>query len=144
VRLLLDTQVLVWAVGDNPRLPPAFREAIADPGNECWISVGAWWEIGIKSARGRLELKRPLPDYATEAVTDLALLELPVVRSHVVRAASLPLLHRDPFDRLFIGQAMEEGLVLATTDRQLLAYEGRFLSVTGEVLDQGTLPDRNA
>jgi PIN domain nuclease of toxin-antitoxin system len=130
VRLLLDTQILIWAVEDDRRLRPAFRDAIADPDNECWVSVAAWWEVGIKANSGRLDLMRPLPEYASEAVEALGLVELPVLRPHVIRATQLPLLHRDPFDRMLIGQALEEEMVLVTTDRQIRAYDCEFLNET--------------
>jgi PIN domain nuclease of toxin-antitoxin system len=121
VRLLPDTHVLIWVSGMPQRLPAAARELLEDPLNELVFSVASIWEMAIKAARGSL-------------VVDVAMLrrdliasghfELPVTGPHAIEAATLPTLHRDPFDRLLVAQARLEGLLLLTADRQVAAYPG--------------------
>jgi PIN domain nuclease of toxin-antitoxin system len=88
------------------------RSAIADGANDVFLSAASVWEAAIKVATGRLSTPTPLD----EAAEDAGLLELPVHWRHARGAAALPMLHRDPFDRMLVAQALDEGLVLLTRD----------------------------
>lgn len=117
MRLLLDTNVLIRWMTDGSIGPAAF-EAIDDPANEASISVIAPWEIATKQSVRKLGI--PVP---TEQVLDsLGFAVLGVELRHARRMATLPLHHRDPFDRMLVAQALEESLTLVTTDRQLARY----------------------
>ena len=114
-RLLLDTHALLWALTSPLRLNEHAREAIRDPANVVYVSG---WEIALKSNLGKLEAPDNLQAKALES--GFALLN--VTFSHGVQAGSLPLYHRDPFDRLLIAQAQTEGLLLVTRDARIRQY----------------------
>jgi PIN domain nuclease of toxin-antitoxin system len=94
------------------------RDAIADGANDVLLSAASVWEAGIKVAAGRLSIPSPVDEAASRA----GLLELPVHWRHARRAAVLPTLHRDPFDRMLVAQALEEHLVLVTRDPLVQQY----------------------
>lgn len=119
MRLLLDSHVIVWWSAYPSRLQAKTRDLITRPENEVFISAASTWELGLKMALGKLRLPA---DYTTQLLQQ-GLDELPVRVVHTVRAAQLPLLHNDPFDRLLIAQALVESLVLVTTDRQIVRYD---------------------
>ncbi len=117
--MLLDSHALLWWLADSPRLGPQAREAIAAPANEVLVSAASLWEIAIKRALGRIE---GIDDLAERLVAeDFA--ELPIRWSHAIRAGALPRLHDDPFDRVLIAQAHEEGLVLVSSDAAIARYD---------------------
>jgi PIN domain nuclease of toxin-antitoxin system len=122
MKLLLDTHLLVWAAADDPALSDEARAAIEDIENVLYFSVASLWEIVIKSALGRDDfqvdarvLRRNLLDAGYE--------ELSIEAQHAFEVAALPSLHKDPFDRLLVGQAMAEGIVLLTHDEQIRRYD---------------------
>lgn len=122
MRLLLDTQVLVWAVTDPERLPKAFAEAIASSDNAAFVSAASVWEIAIKRALGRLRF----PLERVDAILERARMDhLPVRAAHGVVAGALPRHHGDPFDRMLVAQAHVEDLVLVSTDAAMRAYDLR-------------------
>lgn len=122
MRLLLDTQALLWSAGAPERLSPRARRAIETGSNEVFVSAASVWEIAIKRQLGRLEFPRDIEDFLPERMAERSLLALPVLMPHVIQVASLPDVHRDPFDRLLIAQAIVEGLRLVTADRVLRKY----------------------
>jgi PIN domain nuclease of toxin-antitoxin system len=122
VKLLLDTHLLIWAAADDAALPNEARAAIEDTDNALYFSVASIWEIVIKSMLGRDDfrvdarvLRRNLLDAGYE--------ELSIEAQHAFEVAALPQLHKDPFDRLLVGQAMAEGIVLLTHDDQIKRYD---------------------
>lgn len=121
MHLLLDTHLVIWAVRAPERLGPTLRERLEDPSNTLLISTAVLWEIAIKHGRGR-------PDFVFDpVVVRLGLLakgwvELPITGTQVIRVASLPPIHRDPFDRLLVAQAQIEGVTLLTADATLARY----------------------
>jgi PIN domain nuclease of toxin-antitoxin system len=123
VKLLLDTHLLLWAAENSPRMPEAARELIVDPGNELYFSAASLWEIAIKQGLGR-------PDFEVDArvlrrgLIDNGYLELPILSEHAVAIEGLPAIHKDPFDRLLIVQAMVEGITLLTNDAVVARYPG--------------------
>ncbi|HKP19047.1 MAG TPA: type II toxin-antitoxin system VapC family toxin [Gaiellaceae bacterium] len=119
MRLLLDTQVMLWAVGDPGRIRPTTRATIDDPNNDVLVSSASVWESSIKIASGKLRLPMDLGD----AVDRSGFRALQITHNHAIAAGALPRHHRDPFDRMLVAQAQLEGLTLVTTDRQLAAYD---------------------
>jgi PIN domain nuclease of toxin-antitoxin system len=119
MRLLLDTHVVLWWDADDPRLSAVFRAAVAFPESEVFVSAASAWEIGIKRASGKLQIGASV----AHTILRHAFIALPVTVEHAEWAGSLPLLHRDPFDRLLVAQAQLEGLVLVTVDDQILRYQ---------------------
>ena len=118
MRLLLDTHVLLWIAAADPRVTH-LQERIVHPSNEVYVSAASYWEIAIKAGLGKLR-------------TDLAALrqtaaasgytELPVLGIHTEALALLPLIHKDPFDRLLVAQAMTEPMHFLTSDPVLAGY----------------------
>ena len=118
MRCLLDTQVMLWWLLDDPRLGAESRKLLAS--RPCVVSVASIWEVAIKHRIGKLEVS-PIVfrDQSIAAGADL----LPVQDSHVIETAQLPLLHQDPFDRLLIAQARVEGLMAVSSDRKWSGYD---------------------
>ena len=119
MRLLLDTNALIWALRNDPTLNSQAREAMHDPSNEVFVSVASAWEIAIKSSTGKLES----PDNLAEQIEGAGFIQLLITFEHAERAARLPLYHRDPFDRMLVAQAQIEDLILVTRDHDVLRYE---------------------
>lgn len=103
MRLLLDTHILLWALGEPGRLPKRTRTQLESPENDVLFSAASLWEVAIKVQTGRLTLTVPLEDLA-EAAESMGFVELPVRSAHAIAAARLPLHHRDPFDRVLIAR----------------------------------------
>jgi len=121
MRILLDTHILIWAITTPERLEPPARAAILDAENEILFSAASIWEIAIKAALRRADFVAR-PEIVTQEALDIGFVELPVRATTAARVADLPLLHRDPFDRLLIAQAIEEPAVLYTADDVLTGY----------------------
>jgi len=123
MKLLLDTHVLLWAAGDPDRLPAATRDLLDDSGNALFFSAASLWEIAIKSRLGRA-------DFSVDArllrrgLLDNGYNELPIGSGHAVEIDALPDIHKDPFDRILIAQAMVEGMLLLTADDVVAQYPG--------------------
>jgi PIN domain nuclease of toxin-antitoxin system len=105
---------------DDPRLGAVERHAIRDGANDVYLSAASVWEIAIKQALGRLRLPEP----ASAAAIRLGFQPLPIALEHAEATASLPPLHRDPFDRMLVAQARTEGLTLVTRDPLIRSYPG--------------------
>jgi PIN domain nuclease of toxin-antitoxin system len=119
VKLLLDTHVLLWALGRPQRIRAETRRRIEQPDRFVFVSVVSAWEIEIKRALGKLRAPLDL----TAQLTRLRFTELPVRLRHVDALRDLPPLHRDPFDRMLVAQAGADGLTLVTADDRLRAYD---------------------
>ena len=122
MRLLLDTHVLLWWHDQPARLTATASSAITDLGNDVFLSVVNGWEIQIKAQLGKLTLPKPLRVIFQEEQATNGFRLLPVTLEHVYALDSFPLHHLDPFDRLLIAQAHQEGLILVTHDPQFSAY----------------------
>ncbi len=119
---LLDTSTLLWALGSPERLPPRVRSLI--DGGENIVSVASYWEVVVNTQKGLLAIA----DVATcwQRATELmAAQPLPIRATHVTAVARLPMLHKDPFDRILIAQAIADGLVFVTNDEPIKAYPVR-------------------
>lgn len=123
MKLLLDTQLLLWAAGQPERLSARARKLLDDPRNDLLFSAASLWEIAIKSTLGREDFQVE-PRLLRRGLLDNGYVELPVTSEHAVGIDALPLHHKDPFDRLLLAQALVEGVVLLTADAQLARYGG--------------------
>jgi PIN domain nuclease of toxin-antitoxin system len=112
VRYLLDTHTLLWALDTPEELPETVRLIIENPSSSLLISIATPWELAIKTQSGKLDANDLLDRF--EQLAGYNLIETEV--SHVIRAGRLPLVHRDPFDRLMVAQAMLMGLTLLSCD----------------------------
>lgn len=121
-RILLDAHVWLWFNGEPERLNDEARRALVDPENDLVLSAASTWEIAIKHAAGRLELPAPPAQYIPARLAENNVRPLAIQQSHTLAAAALPLHHRDPFDRMLVAQARQEGLTLATADPRLRSY----------------------
>jgi PIN domain nuclease of toxin-antitoxin system len=123
MKLLLDTHLLLWAAFSPERLPAEARALIESPANELVFSAASLWEIAIKSGLGR-------DDFQVDArllrrgLLDNGYSELPIGSEHAVAVTGLTPIHKDPFDRLLVAQAMVEGITLLTADALVAAYPG--------------------
>jgi PIN domain nuclease of toxin-antitoxin system len=123
MKLLLDTHLLLWAAAEPERLPVSAAMLIEDEGNALVFSAASLWEVAIKASLGRA-------DFAIDAgvlrrgLVDNGYGELPVTAAHACAIAGLPPIHRDPFDRMLVAQALVEGIALVTADPALGGYPG--------------------
>lgn len=118
MQLLIDSHAFLWWSEASSSLGSAAGSAIADPANEALISIAALWELTIKASTGKLTLPA---DLETMAAT-LGFSVLPINFVHLRRLGALPRVHRDPFDRMMVAQALAEGIPIATGDRIFAAY----------------------
>lgn len=123
MKLLLDTHLLLWAAGAPERLSDTARTLLTEPTNELFFSAASLWEVAIKRGLGRSDFQVD-PRVLRRNLLDNGYQELPVASEHAVSIANLPPLHKDPFDRLLVAQAMVEGITLLTSDAQLAQYPG--------------------
>src|ERR1700738_2717126 len=118
MRLLLDTHVLLWFLNDDAQLTGRARSLMLSA-EEIHVSSASIWEIAIKAKLGKLKAD---PDEVLQAIEEHGILELPISNRHAIAGGTLPLHHRDPFDRLLIAQAMLEQMRFLTSDSGLRAY----------------------
>jgi PIN domain nuclease of toxin-antitoxin system len=123
MRLLLDTHIFLWFISADQRLPGAWREVIQDPESEIHLSVVSLWESIVKYQLGKLPLPESPESYLPRQRDRHRIANLALDEASVARLATLPALHRDPFDRMLVCQALQNGLVLATLDSDLLGYD---------------------
>ena len=123
MKLLLDTQLLLWAAGQPERLAASTRKLLNNPDNELLFSAASLWEITIKNSLGRGDF-RVEPRLLRRGLLDNGYLELPITSQHAVSVDTLPPLHKDPFDRMLVAQALCEGVTLLTGDAQVARYPG--------------------
>lgn len=121
--LLLDTQVLLWAAGDKARLSASARRLLNDDHNVLLFSAASLWEVVIKRTLGRDDFKVE-PQVLRRGLLDNGYVELPITGLHALGVEGLPALHKDPFDRILLAQAIVEGVTLLTHDEQLAQYPG--------------------
>lgn len=122
MRLLLDTPVLLWWLGDSRRLGRRTHALLASPETVVWVSAGVTWEIAIKVGLGRLDLGEPPEVCLPRELERSGFQLLPITIEHSLAARSLPKIHTDPFDRILIAQALLEGMTLVTADREIARY----------------------
>ncbi len=128
MRLLLDTQIVLWALTGSKRLGPVARELIADPANEVHVSTASLWEIAIKHALGRGDM--PVSGTrAAELCARAGYRELPIAWRHAALLDALPPLHADPFDRILVAQASAEPMRLLSRDAAVASYGAMVMPV---------------
>jgi PIN domain nuclease of toxin-antitoxin system len=128
VRLLLDTHVFLWLHTEPERLGEHLA-SVEDPRTELVVSAASSWEIAIKHGLGRLPLPEPPERYVPERIRLLAARTISIEHTHALAVASLPRLHRDPFDRLLVAQAGLLDLTILTADPEVASYPGRCVLV---------------
>lgn len=121
MKLLLDTQLLLWAAVSPAKLPLTARKLLKDPQNELTFSAASLWEIAIKSDLGREDFQVD-PSVLRRGLLDHGYQELAISSAHAVAVKGLPLIHKDPFDRILVAQSMVEGITLLTTDSNVAKY----------------------
>ena len=123
MKLLLDTHLLLWAAEGFEYLPPDAQVLMSAPENELIFSVASLWEIVIKCGLGRKDFQID-PRLLRRGLLDNGYNELPILSKHVVTIGALPPIHKDPFDRLLVAQAIVEGITLLTSDGYVAQYPG--------------------
>ncbi len=120
--MLLDTHVFLWWINDDRKLGHNARNIISNIDNHLMLSAASGWEIAIKSRLGKLDVADDICKFIFEQMRINDITELPVLMSHTLHVATLPILHRDPFDRLLIAQAQLEKIPILSGDEQFNAY----------------------
>ena len=128
MRLLLDTQIMLWALTGSTRLGKAARGLIADPANDIYVSTASIWEIAIKHALGRGDMPVGAAR-AAELCAAAGYRELPVAWLHAVVVETLPPLHADPFDRILVAQSIAEPMRLLSRDTAVAGYGATVMAV---------------
>jgi PIN domain nuclease of toxin-antitoxin system len=123
VRVLLDTHAMLWWLRDDHRLSDVARSMLGGGSTELLWSLASSWEVAVKITVGKLDLGRPVERLFADLVTEQGVDLLPVGHEHCSRVAALPLHHRDPFDRMLVAQAQEQGVPLLSADDKLRRYD---------------------
>lgn len=123
MKLLLDTHLLIWAADNIERVPPNARALMADEENELLFSAVSIWEVAIKRGLNRPDFQLD-PRKLRRGLIDNGYIELSMLGEHAVAIDGLPSIHKDPFDRMLIAQAMVEGITLITNDEIMAQYPG--------------------
>lgn len=122
MNILLDTHIFLWLISKDSRLPDTLKEDIRNPNNEVYLSVVSIWEAIIKYQLGKLPLPEPPESYLPRQRNRHLISSLSIDEDSIIQLAKLPPLHRDPFDRMLICQALQHNLVIATVDDAIRAY----------------------
>ena len=122
MRILLDTCTFLWIIAADQRLSGAALDAFRDPDNDVHLSSVSGWEISVKNALGRLPLPEPPERYVPAQRTAHGISPLALLEEATLREGKLPNVHRDPFDRMLVCQAIEHDMVLLTPDTDIAAY----------------------
>ena len=122
MRLLLDTHTFLWWIDNDPHLSTQARALISDSNNELYFSAASGWEIAIKARIGKLAMPDNLEQFIIEQLVLNQFTVLPIQLTHALHVYTLPLLHRDPFDRLLVAQSQVEDLLLLTNDALIQQY----------------------
>lgn len=122
MRLLLDTHIFLWYISGDSRILDIVRDSIREPDNEVFLSVVSLWEASVKYQLGKLPLPQPPEIYLPMQRKRHMIDTLPLDEASVAQLAKLPPLHRDPFDRMLICQALEHNLIIVTVDDAIRSY----------------------
>jgi PIN domain nuclease of toxin-antitoxin system len=123
MKALLDTHVFLWWITDDGRISKHARAIIQDTKNELYLSAASAWEIAIKAALGRIRVHEDLNLFMTQQMNKNGIAALPINVNHALGVYTLPDLHRDPFDRLLVAQAKQEGMPIITADEWIKRYD---------------------
>ena len=130
MRLLLDTHIFLWYITADSRLAPAFGAAIRDPASEINLSTASIWEAVIKHGLGKLPLPGPPAEYLPAQRNAHGITLLPIDEGSIQHLAGLSPIHRDPFDRIIVAQAIQHGLTIVTVDGIITGYPVPLLATT--------------
>ena len=122
MKLLLDTHIFLWLIDDDERLSEQYRQAIQNPNNEKFLSVISIWECVIKYQIGKLNFPSSPEIYLPKERRKHLIKTLTVDENSIAQLVKLPLLHKDPFDRLILAQALQYNLIIMTEDKLILTY----------------------
>lgn len=122
MKILLDTHVFLWSKGNDPRMSPMAWSVLKNPNNDLFLSAVSIAEMAIKSMVGKLTLDVPLETLIHKGMQSSRVAELPFRADHALKLVALPFHHRDPFDRMIIASAMEEGWPLLSNDPAIRQY----------------------
>jgi PIN domain nuclease of toxin-antitoxin system len=122
MKLLLDTHIFLWFISGNERLPKTMRDSIRNLDNEVYLSVVSLWETIVKYQLGKLPLPQHPSSYLPDQRQRHQISSLPLDETSVSQLANLAQIHRDPFDRMLICQALAHGLTIVTVDDAIRAY----------------------
>lgn len=122
MNFLLDTHIFIWWILDDPRLKDSIRAVIDDPNNHLYLSAASTWEIVIKSQLGKIVLPESPERFIIKQLRENAVDAIPITVPHTIYLLELPLIHKDPFDRLLIAQASYENLTIITDDPLIKQY----------------------
>ena len=126
MKLLLDTHMLLWAAADM--MPEQAGTLVSDGNNVVYFSAASIWEIVIKRSLGRADFNVN-PEVLRRGLLDNQYLELPITSLHTLAVGDLPMLHKDPFDRILLAQAKSEGISLLTSDSIMREYPGPIIFI---------------
>jgi PIN domain nuclease of toxin-antitoxin system len=124
-RFLLDTSVVIWTLSEDHKLSPRAKRILSFLNASLFVSAVSAWEIVIKSAAAKLRLHNSLTAILDQILYGSPWTILPMTGEHLPLLTALPILHKDPFDRMLIAQAQYEGLTIVTPDQQIRKYEVR-------------------
>jgi PIN domain nuclease of toxin-antitoxin system len=127
VRYLLDTCTFLWIVSGSSALPERVIHAFRHPDHEIFLSAASAWEMALKEARGRLLLPEPSHQFVRSEREAHGIAPLPIDEESALHLSRLPALHRDPFDRMLVSQAIVHGLTILTPDTLITQYPARTL-----------------
>lgn len=122
MRILLDTHVFLWWITEDARLPKHVSTLMTTIEHQLFLSAASAWEIAVKIRVGKLQLPADLDSFVIEQLMTNAITPLPVQLHHALHVATLPLLHRDPFDRMLVAQSLVEDIPILTGDTQITRY----------------------
>ena len=122
MRLLLDTHAFLWFVTNDPKLSENALDAIAEPDNEILVSPASYWEIAVKVSLGKYPLSAPFETFFREGIESSDMEVLSVEIGHAAVLSSLPMHHKDAFDRMFAAQAIAEDIPIVSVDSALDPY----------------------
>lgn len=125
MKFLLDTHILLWWLNNDKKLAAFFQSTIANPKNIIFVSTASAWEMSIKAQVGKLDV----PDNLEEALAVNRFIVLPINLIHSIKVSTLPLHHKDPFDRMLIAQALTEDLMIITVDKKFKFYDVSLLAI---------------
>lgn len=125
MKLLLDTCTLLWLTLDADELSDTARELLVAPSSELVVSSASVWELAVKRALGRVHFDRPLDEWLADVREEYGLASLAIDDESALHLLRLPALHRDPFDRILVAQALVHGLAILTPDRAIRDYPAR-------------------
>lgn len=125
---LLDTHIFIWVTCNASKLPKSIAEILRNDNHTIYLSVASIWEIQIKHQLGKLPLTKPFNEIVDDVIQNQLYQLLPITERHILNLQQLPFIHKDPFDRLLVSQAMIENLSLLTVDEHIIQYPIDFIN----------------